>query len=86
MLFIIDHLNSELIFIDVRSVETSNGIKQQESGQLKSVAGAGSPVIVATGSYTYPNPDGSGPIQLQYVADELGFRPVARHLPVSVQA
>lgn len=67
-------------------METSNGIKQQESGQLKNVAGAEKPVIVASGSYAYPNPDGSGLIQLQYIADENGFHPVATHLPVPVRA
>lgn len=70
----------------MRSVETSNGIKQHETGQLKSVPGAESPVIVASGSFAYPNPDGSGLVQLQYVADEFGFRPIGQHLPVPVQA
>lgn len=68
------------------SVETSNGIKQQESGQLKSVAGAESPVIVASGSFAYPSPDGSGLVSLQYTADENGFHPIGQHLPVPVRA
>ncbi|XP_043648518.1 endocuticle structural glycoprotein SgAbd-8 [Drosophila teissieri] len=50
---------------------TSNGIDAQESG----VGG-----VQAAGSVSYAAPDGT-PIQLQYTADENGYRPTGAHLP-----
>ncbi|XP_017080284.1 endocuticle structural glycoprotein SgAbd-8 [Drosophila eugracilis] len=50
---------------------TSNAIDAQESG----VGG-----VQATGSVKYTAPDGS-PIQLEYTADENGYRPTGAHLP-----
>uniref|UniRef100_A0A8D8TAK2 Endocuticle structural glycoprotein SgAbd-2 n=1 Tax=Cacopsylla melanoneura TaxID=428564 RepID=A0A8D8TAK2_9HEMI len=62
------------------SFQTSNGIAAQESGYLKN---AGQPEIeaqVAQGAFSYPGPDGQS-YQLQYTADEEGFKPQAAHLP-----
>ncbi|XP_017058900.1 larval cuticle protein LCP-17 [Drosophila ficusphila] len=50
---------------------TSNGIDAQESG----VGG-----VQAAGSVKYSAPDGT-PIQLEYTADENGYRPSGAHLP-----
>ncbi|XP_017133621.1 larval cuticle protein LCP-17 [Drosophila elegans] len=50
---------------------TSNGIDARESG----VGG-----VQATGSVKYSAPDGT-PIQLEYTADENGYRPTGAHLP-----
>ncbi|XP_055533851.1 larval cuticle protein 65Ag1-like [Wyeomyia smithii] len=58
--------------------DTSNGIRHQESGQLKSIADAAA--VVVTGTYTYTAPDGQT-ITLNYVADENGFHPEGAHLP-----
>uniref|UniRef100_A0A1I8NF20 Pupal cuticle protein Edg-78E n=1 Tax=Musca domestica TaxID=7370 RepID=A0A1I8NF20_MUSDO len=49
---------------------TSNGI---------SVQAAGSP-LEAIGIYSYTSPEGV-PIEVRYIADELGFHVVGRHLP-----
>lgn len=49
---------------------TSNGIEVQA---------AGSP-IESIGIYSYVAPDGT-PIEIRYIADELGFHVVGRHLP-----
>lgn len=37
-------------------------------------------IIVQTGSYSYPSPDGTI-ITVTYVADENGFQPLGDHLP-----
>ncbi|XP_016956020.1 endocuticle structural glycoprotein SgAbd-8 [Drosophila biarmipes] len=50
---------------------TSNGIDAQESG----LGG-----VQAAGSVKYTAPDGS-PVQLEYTADENGYRPAGAHLP-----
>ncbi|KAL7026281.1 hypothetical protein ACKWTF_013830 [Chironomus riparius] len=65
--------------------ESSNGIKQQASGQLKEVAdssGNGQQVKteVLTGSYSYTAPDGT-PITITWVADENGYQPQGDHIP-----
>ncbi|KAG5671146.1 hypothetical protein PVAND_001359 [Polypedilum vanderplanki] len=72
--------------------ETSNGIKEQASGQLKDVT---VPVYdtngqktgdqpgkaeVQTGSFSYTAPDGT-PITVQWTADENGFSATGDHLP-----
>ncbi|XP_061393411.1 pupal cuticle protein Edg-78E [Musca vetustissima] len=49
---------------------TSNGI---------SVQAAGSP-LESIGIYSYTSPEGV-PIEVRYIADELGFHVVGRHLP-----
>ncbi|XP_055919347.1 endocuticle structural glycoprotein SgAbd-4 [Eupeodes corollae] len=80
------------------SYETSNGIKVENSGYMKtivvprSIDEDGKPleeheetVLVQRGSYTYSDPDGNI-ITLQYIADENGFQPQGDHLPVAPEA
>ncbi|XP_045446200.1 endocuticle structural glycoprotein ABD-4-like [Melitaea cinxia] len=66
----------------VYSYETENGIKADETGNLKKASSPDSnDVIVAQGSFSYTAPDGTV-INLSYVADdENGFRPEGAHLP-----
>ncbi|XP_058461426.1 larval cuticle protein 65Ag1-like [Malaya genurostris] len=59
--------------------DTSNGIKAQESGQLKSFGDDVSAVVVK-GSYSFTAADGQV-YTVNYVADENGFQPEAAHLP-----
>ncbi|KAJ8920806.1 hypothetical protein NQ315_004947 [Exocentrus adspersus] len=62
--------------------ETQNGIAAQEQGQPKPV-GNDAPVVVQ-GTYQYTSPDGT-PVQVNYVADENGFRPVGNVISPGVQ-
>lgn len=64
------------------SYETSNGIKAQEKGELKTI-GEGK-AIVTQGEYSWIAPDGQT-YTLKFVADENGFQPVADFLPVAPQ-
>ncbi|KAM3956659.1 flexible cuticle protein 12-like [Aphomia sociella] len=64
------------------SVETSNGISQQEEGQLSNVGPENVPAIVVRGQFSYPGPDGQV-YTVTYVADENGFQPQGAHLPQS---
>ncbi|XP_030753515.1 endocuticle structural glycoprotein SgAbd-8-like [Sitophilus oryzae] len=57
------------------SYETENGIAAQEQGQLKNPE-----AMEAQGSFQYTADDGT-PIQVQYVANELGFQPQGAHFP-----
>uniref|UniRef100_A0A2A4J8W9 Cuticle protein n=1 Tax=Heliothis virescens TaxID=7102 RepID=A0A2A4J8W9_HELVI len=61
------------------AVETSNGISQQEQGQLKN-AGTDAEAIVVRGQFSYTGPDGVL-YSVSYVADENGFQPQGAHLP-----
>ncbi|XP_053603468.2 flexible cuticle protein 12-like [Plodia interpunctella] len=63
--------------------ETSNGISQQEEGQLKN-AGSENEAIAVRGQYSYTGPDGVV-YTVTYVADENGFQPQGAHLPVGPQ-
>ncbi|XP_031632822.1 larval cuticle protein 65Ag1-like [Contarinia nasturtii] len=58
--------------------ETSNGIKAEEQGQLKTIGSE--QAIVTQGSYSWVAPDGQT-YTLKFVADENGFHPVADFLP-----
>jgi len=66
------------------SVETSNGISQQETGQLVQAVNpeTGKPqaVIASRGSYQWTAPDNVQYL-VQWVADQNGFQPQAAHLP-----
>ncbi|XP_046393045.1 larval cuticle protein 1-like [Ischnura elegans] len=55
---------------------TGDGIVLAEVGKLKSTADGGDVVLVKEGSYSYTSPEGKL-VRLSYVADEMGFRPVA---------
>lgn len=51
--------------------ETSNGIRAQESGQLKQIGEESG--IVQQGDFSYKTPDGQE-IKVTYIADENGFQ------------
>lgn len=59
--------------------QTSNGIAQQESGQLQR-AGSPDEAIAVRGQYSYTGPDGVQYV-INYVADENGYQPEGAHLP-----
>ncbi|ENN74809.1 pupal cuticle protein 20 [Dendroctonus ponderosae] len=61
------------------SYETSNGIKADETGELKN-AGSEAEAQSAVGSFSYTAPDGTE-IKIEYTADENGFVPKGDHLP-----
>ncbi|XP_039436562.1 larval cuticle protein 65Ag1-like [Culex pipiens pallens] len=70
--------------------QESDGTEVQDVGTLKQIQvpnanGTGTEqvqVLVQTGSFSYPSPDGQQ-IQLNYTADETGFHPQGAHLPVA---
>lgn len=61
------------------SFETSNGIKAQSAGQLKSVD-KDSAAIVAQGDYSYTAPDGQE-VKITYIADENGYQATGDAIP-----
>lgn len=63
--------------------ETSNGISQQEQGQLTN-AGSENEAIAVRGSFSYTGADGVV-YSVTYIADENGFQPQGAHLPVGPQ-
>ncbi|XP_063377519.1 flexible cuticle protein 12-like [Cydia fagiglandana] len=60
-------------------LETSNGIKQEEQGQLQNV-GTENEAIQVRGQFSYLGPDGVT-YTVTYVADENGFQPQGAHIP-----
>lgn len=66
--------------------ETSNGLRANEKGTLKTgtdpETGKPRDFIAATGAYSYTAPDGQV-ITVEYIADEFGFQPRGAHLPVA---
>ncbi|XP_017469780.1 PREDICTED: endocuticle structural glycoprotein SgAbd-2-like [Rhagoletis zephyria] len=77
-----------------QAYETSNGIKVENAGYLKRILVPKQEstdgqvideheelVLVQTGLYSYPDPEGNL-ITLRYVADENGFQPEGEHLPL----
>ncbi|XP_036337351.1 larval cuticle protein 65Ag1-like [Rhagoletis pomonella] len=61
--------------------ETSNGIKSQESGQVRNL-GTEQEAIAVQGSYSYVGDDGIT-YTVNYIADENGFQPQGAHIPVA---
>lgn len=61
------------------SYETSNGISQQEQGQLQN-AGSENESISVRGQFSYTGADGVV-YTVTYIADENGFQPQGAHLP-----
>ncbi|NP_001036835.1 flexible cuticle protein 12-like [Bombyx mandarina] len=59
--------------------ETSNGIKAQETGQLKNI-GTENEALEVRGEFAYIGPDGVT-YAVTYVANEGGFQPSAPHIP-----
>jgi Insect cuticle protein len=63
------------------SYETGNNILSEESGYLKDISEDNpSGTLVQKGSYSYESPDGQL-INVEYQADEQGFRVNGDHLP-----
>ncbi|CAB3222788.1 unnamed protein product [Arctia plantaginis] len=61
------------------AVETSNGIAQQEEGQLRN-AGTENEIYAVRGQFSYTGPDGVVYL-INYIADENGFQPQGSHIP-----
>lgn len=61
------------------SFETSDGIAQQESGQLTN-PGSENESMAVRGSFSYTGPDGVV-YTVTYIADENGFQPQGAHIP-----
>lgn len=59
---------------------SANGIYQEEQGIVKYADNPGYETQLAQGQYQYVSPEGEV-IQLQYTADENGFRPTGKHIP-----
>ncbi|XP_031616480.1 flexible cuticle protein 12-like [Contarinia nasturtii] len=59
--------------------ETSNGITQQESGNI----GSAQEGISVRGSFTYVDPNTKQQYTVTYIADKNGFQPKGEHLPVA---
>lgn len=65
------------------SFETSNGIKQEVTGELREVVDEDNKphkVIVLRGSYSYNDPEGN-PVSIIYYADETGFHAEGDSIP-----
>lgn len=63
------------------NVETSDGSSQNAQGELKQVDAKNSAVVVK-GSFSYIASDGQQ-YTVTYVADENGYQPSGKHLPVA---
>ena len=61
--------------------ETGNGIKAEESGQVKN-AGTETEALEAQGAVSYKDDQGQE-VSLTYVANENGFQPQGAHLPTT---
>lgn len=78
-------MRSKKLFIlipDFSSVSTSDGFHHRATGETKNI-GTSEEGLVVKGVYSYYTPTGSL-YQVEYTADDKGFRPVIRILPVSV--
>lgn len=69
-----------LFSFSYNSLETSDGVQQQQHGELKTLAGSEQDSIVVRGSYSYVGPDGQT-YTVTYIADENGFQPSGAHIP-----
>ena len=66
--------------MNAHSFETSNGISQQESGDVINV-GQENEQIQVRGSYSYTDPATQITYTVNYIADENGFQPEGDHIP-----
>ncbi|XP_053955542.1 larval cuticle protein 65Ab1-like [Anastrepha ludens] len=66
----------------VYNLETSDGTKKEEAGQLKNI-GSENEAIVVHGSYSWVDEKTGEKFTVNYVADENGFQPQGAHLPVA---
>ncbi|XP_064542609.1 larval cuticle protein 65Ag1-like [Drosophila montana] len=62
-------------------LETSDGTKKDEQGQLKNI-GTEQEAISVQGSFSFVADDGQTYV-VNYIADENGFQPSGAHLPVA---
>lgn len=62
--------------------KTSDGVSRKEHGELKDI-GAEYPALNVRGSVTWTAGDGQE-YTLNYIADQNGFQPEGKHLPVVV--
>lgn len=63
--------------------KTGNRIDAHESGYIKDISETHpNGVLVQHGEYSYEAPDGTI-VNVQYTADEHGFRPVGDHIPTT---
>ncbi|XP_014094812.3 larval cuticle protein 65Ab1 [Bactrocera oleae] len=67
------------------NLETSDGTKKQEAGQLKNV-GSENEAIAVSGSFSWVDEKTGEKFTVTYVADENGFQPQGAHLPVAPEA
>ncbi|XP_054287913.1 larval cuticle protein 1-like [Macrosteles quadrilineatus] len=67
------------------SYTQTDGANFQETGELRPTNDRLDNVIVKKGSFRYTSPEGI-PVEISYVADENGFRPVGSVIPVSVHS
>lgn len=63
------------------NLETSDGTKKQEAGQLKNV-GSENEAIAVSGSFSWVDEKTGEKFTVTYVANENGFQPSGAHLPV----
>ncbi|CAH2105197.1 unnamed protein product [Euphydryas editha] len=63
------------------AVETSNGIKQSETGQLKNI-GTENEALEVRGEFSFVGNDGIL-YTVTYISNENGFQPQGAHLPVA---
>lgn len=67
------------------SYETSNGISQQEKGEIVD-RGTEQESIAVRGSFRYVDPATNQEYTVNYIADKNGFQPEGTHLPVAPHA
>lgn len=62
-------------------VETSDGFKKEEQGEIKN-QGTAEESLAVTGKYSYVGDDGKT-YEVKYTADENGYQPEGEHIPPS---
>lgn len=67
------------------SFETSNGISENEQGQLRLIPGDEAESVVVQGAYSWVDPEGNSH-SVRYVADENGFQPESADIPQAPSA
>ena len=77
-LFFFNFLNYTLSF------ETSDGVSRKETATVKNI-GTEEEAISVEGTVSWVGPDGIH-YTLNYLADENGFQPEGKHLPVAPEA
>lgn len=75
-------LSAEALIDFVSSYESANGIKAEETGDVKN-KGSDNAIQTVQGSYSYTSPEGQL-IEISYTADENGFQ--AQGKPINYYA